>query len=141
MFFYLKGTDFHSRLKKFIELYEIELNVRVEDIDWLELNGIEAVQVRSVVEESQMSILRLCEYLEHVRVNQCFEPKHAIVDWRDYLHAAKAIEVNLTDNKARYPSSLKREHDSSSTITKSYGNGLPSFSVSAGSAGLYSISL
>lgn len=108
---YLKGSDFHSRLKKFIELYEIDPNVREEDVDWLELNGIEAVQVRSVLEESQMSIMRLCEYLEHVRINQCFDPKHAIVDWRDYLHAAKTIEVDLTDNKARYPSSLKREHD------------------------------
>ena len=102
---YLKGSDFHSRLKKFIELYEIDPNVREEDIDWLELNGIEAVQGRSLLEESQMSIMRLCEYLEHVRVNQCFDPKHAIVDWRDYLHAAKTIEVDLTDNKARYPSS------------------------------------
>ena len=27
------------------------------------------------------------------------------------MHAAKTIEVDLTDNKARYPSSLKREHD------------------------------
>ena len=49
--------------------------------------------------------------MEHVRINQCYEPKNAISDWRDYLKAAKTIEVDLTDNKAKYPSSLKREHD------------------------------
>ena len=115
---YLKGSDFHSRLKKFMELYGMDPNVREEDIDWLELNGIEAVQVKSILEESQMSIMRLCEYLEHVRINQCFEPKNAIADWRDYLHAAKTIDVDLTDNKARYPSSLKREHDRAITKQK-----------------------
>ena len=92
---YLKGSDFHSRLKKFMELYGMDSNVREEDIDWLELHGIEAVQVKSILEESQMSIMRLCEYLEHVRINQCFEPKHAIADWRDYLHAAKTIRHDI----------------------------------------------
>ena len=48
-----------------------------------------------------MSIMRLCEYLEHVRINQCLEPKNAIADWRDYLHAAKTIDVDLTDNNQR----------------------------------------
>ena len=108
---YLKGSDYHSRLEKFKALYRLDPNVREEDIAWLELYGVEANQVADVLHESQMSIMRLCEYLEHVRINQCFEPKDAITDWRDYLHAAKTIEVDLTDNKARYPSSLKREHD------------------------------
>lgn len=108
---YFKGSDYHSRLEKFKALYRLDPNVREDDIAWLELHGIESNQVADVLHESQMSIMRLCEYLEHVRINQCFEPKNAIVDWRDYLHAAKTIEVDLTDNKARYPSSLKREHD------------------------------
>ena len=108
---YLKESDYHSRLEKFKALYRLDPNVREEDIAWLELYGVEAQQVADVMHESQMSIMRLCEYLEHVRINQCFEPKEAILDWRDYLHAAKTIEVDLTDNKARYPSSLKREHD------------------------------
>lgn len=108
---YLKESDYHSRLEKFKALYRLDPNVREEDIAWLELYGVEAQQVADIMHESQMSIMRLCEYLEHVRINQCFEPKEAILDWRDYLHAAKTIEVDLTDNKARYPSSLKREHD------------------------------
>lgn len=108
---YLKESDYHSRLEKFKALYRLDPNVCEEDIAWLELYGVEAQQVADIMHESQMSIRRLCEYLEHVRINQCFEPKGAITDWRDYLHAAKTIEVDLTDNKARYPSSLKREHD------------------------------
>lgn len=108
---YLKGEDIHSRLVRFKKLYELDCNVREEDIDWLQEYGVDEVQVADLLRESEMSIMRLCEYLENVRINQCFEPKNAISDWRDYLRAAKTIEVDLTDNKARYPSSLKREHD------------------------------
>ena len=108
---YLKESDFHSRLVTFQKLYRLDPDVREEDIAWLALHSVGANEVGDVLQESQMSIMRLCEYLEHVRINQCFEPKNAIVDWRDYLKAAKTIEVDLTDNKARYPSSLKREHD------------------------------
>ena len=109
--YYLKGGDEYSRLVKYQNLYRMDSNVREEDMEWLDENGVDELQVKGVLDESQMSIMRLCEYLEHVRINQCFEPKYAVSDWRDYLKAAKTIEVDLTDNKARYPSSLKREHD------------------------------
>ena len=108
---YLKGPDYYTRLETFRALYCLDPDVREEDITWLELHGIRSAQVEDVLHESQMSIMRLCEYLENVRINQCFAPNNAITDWRDYLHAAKTIGVDLTDNKARYPSSLKREHD------------------------------
>ena len=109
--YYLKGGDEYSRLVKYQNLYRMDANVREEDMEWLDENGVDELQVKGVLDESQMSIMRLCEYLEHVRINQCFEPKYAVGDWRDYLKAAKTIDVDLTDNKARYPSSLKREHD------------------------------
>lgn len=109
--FYLKSYDTHSRLEKFKKLYQLDNNVREEDIEWIEQNSVNEMQIAEVLNESPMSIMRLCEYLEHVRINQCFDPKNAIADWRDYLHAAKTIDVDLTDNKAKYPSSLKREHD------------------------------
>ena len=108
---YLKDNDVHSRLVHFQALYRIDENVREEDIDWIDLHGVRDDQIGDVINESPMSIMRVCEYLEHVRINQCFDPKDAISDWRDYLKAAKTIEVDLTDNKAKYPSSLKREHD------------------------------
>ena len=109
--YYLKGGDGYSKLVKYQNLYRMDADVREDDLEWLDENGVDELQVKGVMDESQMSIMRLCEYLEHVRINQCFEPKYAISDWRDYLKAAKTIEVDLTDNKARYPSSLKREHD------------------------------
>ncbi len=108
---YLRTGDEYSRLVKYQNLYSMDPNVREEDLEWLEENGVDEMQVKGIMDQSQMSIMRLCEYLEHVRINQCFDPKYAISDWRDYLKAAKTIEVDLTDNKARYPSSLKREHD------------------------------
>lgn len=108
---YLKDHDEYSRLEKFKALYRIDENVREEDIEWILQYGVMESVIGEVVLESPMSIMRVCEYLEHVRINQCFQPKDAIVDWRDYLKAAKTINVDLTDNKARYPSSLKREHD------------------------------
>lgn len=108
---YLKDNDSSFRLKHFQVLYRIDENVREEDIDWIDLHGVYDEQIGAVIDESPMSIMRVCEYLEHVRINQCYEPKSAISDWRDYLKAAKTIEVDLTDNKAKYPSSLKREHD------------------------------
>ena len=108
---YLKDNDSSFRLKHFQALYRIDENVREEDIDWIDLHGVYDEQIGAVIDESPMSIMRVCEYLEHVRINQCYEPKNAISDWRDYLKAAKTIEVDLTDNKAKYPSSLKREHD------------------------------
>ena len=108
---YLKDNDSSFRLKHFQALYRIDENVCEEDIDWIDLHGVYDEQIGAVIDESPMSIMRVCEYLEHVRINQCYEPKSAISDWRDYLKAAKTIEVDLTDNKAKYPSSLKREHD------------------------------
>ena len=108
---YIKSGDEYARLVKYQNLYRMDPNVREEDLEWMDEHGVDELQVKGVLDESQMSIMRLCEYLEHVRINQCFEPKSAIIDWRDYLKAAKTIEVDLTDNKARYPSSLKREHD------------------------------
>lgn len=108
---FLTGSVDEGRLDKYQRLYKIDNNVREEDLDWLDEHGIDAAQVERIFHETNMTIYRLCEYLEHVRTNQCFEPKPAISDWYDYLCAAKSIEVDLSDNKAKYPSSLKREHD------------------------------
>lgn len=100
-----------NALEMLQRLYVLDPNMRPEDFEWLRTNGIAATDVERIFAETPMTIMRLCEYLEHVRINQCFDPKPAIADWYDYLRAAKTIEVDLTDNKAKYPSSLKREHD------------------------------
>lgn len=103
------GTD-HT-LESLQQLYTLDPDMREEDYDWICQNGLRAEEVARIFAETPMTMKRLCEYLEHVRINQCFDPKMAINDWFDYLRAAKTIDVDLTDNKAKYPSSLKREHD------------------------------
>ncbi len=105
-----RGVNFHN-LDLLQNLYELDPDMRKEDFNWLCDYNVEASTISRIFRETPMTIKRLCEYLEHVRINQCFEPKAAICDWYDYLCAAKSIEVDLSDNKAKYPSSLKREHD------------------------------
>ncbi len=92
-------------------LYELDPDMRPEDFTWICEQGLEIASITRVFKETPLTVKRMCEYLENVRINQCFAPKAAICDWYDYLKAAKSIEVDLTDNKAKYPSSLKREHD------------------------------
>ncbi|HIS69761.1 MAG TPA: PcfJ domain-containing protein [Candidatus Gallacutalibacter stercoravium] len=92
-------------------LYALDPNMRPEDYEWIVQHNIDIGSIERVFQETPMTIMRMCAYLENVRINQCFEPSMAINDWCDYLKAAKTIEVDLTDNKAKYPSSLKREHD------------------------------
>lgn len=108
---FLAGSVDETRLDKYQRLYKIDNNVREEDLEWIDEHAIDAAQIERIFHETEMTVYRLCEYLEHVRTNQCFDPKPAISDWYDYLCAAKSIEVDLSDNKAKYPSSLKREHD------------------------------
>lgn len=103
------GTDY--ALESLQRLYALDPNMRTEDYNWICENGIRIDGIERIFAEMPMTMMRLCEYLEHVRINQCFDPKMAINDWYDYLRAAKTIDVDLTDNKAKYPSSLKREHD------------------------------
>ena len=103
------GTDY--ALETLQQLYTLDPNMRKEDYAWIRENGLRAEEIARIFAETPMTMMRLCEYLEHVRINQCFDPKQAINDWCDYLRAAKTIDVDLTDNKAKYPSSLKREHD------------------------------
>lgn len=83
-------------------------------------HNIDIGSIERVFQETPMTIMRMCAYLENVRINQCFEPSMAINDWCDYLKAAKTIEVDLTDNKAKYPSSLKREHDRAMAESRSW---------------------
>lgn len=100
-----------TTLDRLQRLYTLDPNMNPENYEWIMQQGVTVEHIERIFMETPMTIMRLCEYLEHVRINQCFEPKVAISDWCDYIRAAKTIDVDLTDNKAKYPSSLKREHD------------------------------
>ena len=91
--------------------YKIDPNVTVDDLKWCAENKVSPSMLREIIEILGISVRQACEYLERVRVSQCFAPTGAVTEWCDYLEACQTIDVDLTDKTARYPSSLKREHD------------------------------
>ena len=91
--------------------YEMDPNVTVEDLRWCSEYRVYSSMLREIIETLGISVHQACEYLERVRVSQCFVPSGAVTEWRDYLKACQTIDVDLTDKTVRYPSSLKREHD------------------------------
>lgn len=91
--------------------YKLDPNVNVEDLQWCSEHKIYPSMLKEIIEMLSISVHQACEYLERVRVSQCFVPAGAATEWRDYLKACQTIDVDLTDKTARYPSSLKREHD------------------------------
>lgn len=93
------------------QFYKMDPNVTVEDLQGCSEHKVYPSMLKEIIEMLGISVHQACEYLERVRVSQCFVPAGAAPEWRDYLKACQTIEVDLTDKTARYPSSLKREHD------------------------------
>lgn len=91
--------------------YEMDPNVIIEDLGWCKTEKISTYALKEVIEILDINVHHAYEYLERVRISQCYNPKEAIVEWRDYLKACQTIDVDLADKTVRYPSSLKREHD------------------------------
>ncbi|HBN86422.1 MAG TPA: hypothetical protein DDZ89_21595 [Clostridiales bacterium] len=106
-----EGNPDIADVEKTKNYYEADPNVSCEDIEWCDKESVHNRDVCNIVKLLKISIRQVCEYLERVRISQCILPKFAVVSWYDYLDAAVKIGVDLTDKTARYPSSLKREHD------------------------------
>ena len=102
------GSDNVAGIQRF---YAIDENVMPEDLDWCATHGIDARELKRIIELIDISVHQAVEYLERVRVSQCFLPKSAVIEWYDYLNASQNIQADLSDKTVRYPSSLKREHD------------------------------
>jgi hypothetical protein len=51
------------------------------------------------------------EYIQNVVEFQCIEFTEAYRIWRDYLHMAKDIKLNISKASLKYPESLKLSHD------------------------------
>ena len=100
-----------SDLKNACLFYQMDPNVTKEDLCWCSDHSITTHTLKEIVEMLGISVRQACEYLERVRVSQCFPPSAAATQWRDYLKACQTIEADLSDKTVRYPSSLKREHD------------------------------
>ena len=91
--------------------YDMDRNVQPQDVEWCQNEKIATHTLREIIDILGISVHQACEYLERVRISQCFSPAAAATEWRDYLRASQTIEVDLNDKTVRYPSSLKREHD------------------------------
>lgn len=100
-----------SRIQHF---YAIDENVMPEDLDWCAEHNVDAGNLKRILNLIDINIHQAVEYLERVRVSQCFLPKAAVIEWYDYLNASENIQADLRDKTVRYPSSLKREHDRAS---------------------------
>lgn len=106
------------------EEYKMNMLLKINDITGMNSIDIKDIEymceyylgdlLNVIVDIAEMSGASLSEqlaYIERVRVNQCIRPREAISLWRDYIRAAQKIGVNVRDKSAKYPSSLKREHD------------------------------
>ena len=100
-----------SNVRFLQKFYSIDEDVMTEDLEWCEAHSVDGHNIGRITHFLAINVHQACEYLERVRINQCYEPKHAVIAWYDYLNAAKNIDADLTDKTVRYPSSLKREHD------------------------------
>ena len=96
------------RVQKF---YTLDNDVMTEDMDWCAGNSVNVSDIEKICRLLNINVHKACEYLERVRVSQCFSPKSAVVEWFDYLIAAQNIKADLSDKTVRYPTSLRREHD------------------------------
>ena len=96
------------RVQKF---YNLDNDVMTEDIDWCMVNSVDVSDIEKICRLLNINVHKACEYLERVRISQCFSPKSAVVEWFDYLIAAQNIKADLSDKTVRYPTSLRREHD------------------------------
>lgn len=100
-----------SDVAKIQNFYAMDQNAMPEDLDWCEEHNVEVGNLRRVIKLLNISVHQAVEYLERVRISQCFIPKSAVIEWYDYLNASQNIQADLSDKTVRYPSSLKREHD------------------------------
>ena len=100
-----------ARLQSF---YALDENVMPEDLDWCAEYSVDAGNLKRIIKLLNINVHQAVEYLERVRVSQCFIPKAAVIEWYDYLNASENIQADLSDKTVRYPSSLKREHDRAS---------------------------
>lgn len=83
-----------------------------EQIRYFTENEVAVAHVIDIYNDlPDVKMQEIINYLEHCRQYQCIEPLHAIVLWKDYIHNALKIGIDLNDKKARRPCSLKMEHD------------------------------
>lgn len=92
-------------------LYMADPTVTNQELEWCDRAEVRAEELCDIMRFTGIRVKQACEYLERVRISQCIPPKATVTSWRDYLKMSREIGVDISDKTARYPSSLKREHD------------------------------
>lgn len=109
------SDPYHSQTKRCLDelrtFYKIDPNVDPDDVAWCNTEKLYVSTIEEIINILGIGVHQVCEYLERVRISQCFSPYYALTEWCDYLKACQTIEADLSDKTVRYPSSLKREHD------------------------------
>ena len=109
------SDPYHSQTKRCLDelrtFYKIDPKVDPDDVAWCNTEKLYVSTIEEIINILGIGVHQVCEYLERVRISQCFSPYYALTEWRDYLKACQTIEADLSDKTVRYPSSLKREHD------------------------------
>lgn len=105
------GYSHCDDFKKLQSLYIADNNLMQEDYEYIQKNSVNIYNVIEICREFGFSVHQICEYLERVRVAQCFSPYVAVGEWKDYLVAAKQIGADMTDKRVKYPAALRTEHD------------------------------
>lgn len=106
-----------------------ELNLRLEETKlaqaiWVDDNSLTSekfkefrdsgLNIESMLEirsEYGIPIDDTIKYIQSAYNHQCIEKQDAISIWKDYLHMAKILNIDLKDKSRRFPASMKKEHD------------------------------
>ena len=101
-----------KEIKDVQKIYNADNASSSEDIVYLKKNRC---NVNSLLEIMRMipgmTVRRIVEYIEGVRVHQCCPPQISMDLWCDYLRTCISIGTDVNEKSVRYPNSLKREHD------------------------------
>lgn len=103
------GTD----LEALVECYARDNTLDYETFIKIEKRWRNAIDIFRV-KIPGMSWAEIVKYLDYVDQFQACPPYEALQLWADYLKMYKKLGGDLTDRRAVYPNSLKREHDKAS---------------------------
>lgn len=92
------------------KLWNIDNTLSYDDYQFIKNTGREELFVK-IKENFNIPFSKQIEYVKSCFDFQCINNSDAIGLWSDYLGFAKDIGYNLKNKNAKYPSSLKREHD------------------------------
>lgn len=99
-----------SQIANIRNLWETDNSMSYEDYLFMKETQREDLFV-AIKKNYNIPFSKQIEYVRSCFDFQCITNNDAITLWSDYLGFAKSIGYNLKNKNAKYPASLKREHD------------------------------